>query len=139
MFACVSCFRSLNSALVALVQLLVELLDDALLEDALAACLALGATQHDPPVARPFLGPVERIRELAGAVKADVQRIGSVRVVGRGRRGLVAIDDVYLLAARQLHAMAGVIASLRVHDPITDSSTCAREAFSGPPLARRFA
>ena len=30
---------------------------------------------------RAFLGPVEWIRELAGAVKADVQRVGSV--IGR--------------------------------------------------------
>ena len=61
MLACVSCFRSLSSALVALVELLVELLDDGLLEDALAACLALGAAQHDSPVARAFLDPVQRI------------------------------------------------------------------------------
>ena len=77
MLACVSCLRSLSSAPVAAVQLLVELLDDRLLEDSLAPRLALGATQHDSPVPRAFLDPVQRICELAGAVEADVQRIGS--------------------------------------------------------------
>ena len=89
MFACVSCFRSLSSALVALVQLLVELLDDRLLEHALAPGLALGAAQHDSPVARAFLGPVQRICELAGAVEADVQRIGDADA-GRSLDGAAA-------------------------------------------------
>ena len=59
----------------AAVELVVEPLDGRLLEDALAPRLALGAAQHDPPVPGALLAPVERIDELAGAVKADVQLI----------------------------------------------------------------
>jgi hypothetical protein len=68
-----------------------------------------------------------------------VQRIGSVTAIGGGRRMLVAVDDVDLLAAWQLHAMTGVIASVGIHGLITNSSTSTRAAFSTLAVARRFA
>ena len=59
--------------------------------------------------------------ELAGAVEADVQRIGGDdRRRGSAGGMLVAIDDVDLLAAGQLHAMAGVVfgrVMSRIHRP----------------------
>ena len=60
----------------AAVELVVEAFDGGLVEDALAAGLALRAAQHDPPVAGAFLGPVERVDQLARAVEADVQLAG---------------------------------------------------------------
>ena len=53
MFACVMRRRSLEQRAGAAVELVVEALDGALLEDALAARLALRAAQHDAPVPRP--------------------------------------------------------------------------------------
>ena len=71
----------------AAVELVVEPFDGGLVEDALAARLALRAAQHDPPVPRAFLGPVERVDKLAGAVEADVQL---ARGAGRLRKSVPA-------------------------------------------------
>ena len=73
MLACVMRRRSLRSALGAPVELVVELFDDRLLEDPLAARLAFRAAEHHAPVAGPLFAPVQRVDELPRAVKADVQ------------------------------------------------------------------
>src|SRR5665213_2830780 len=98
-----------------MVELLVEPLDGRLAEDTLAPGLALGTAQDDAPVPRSFLNPVQRIGQLAGAVEADVQGLGRAGL-RRGRSPqTIAIDDLDLLAARQLHAMTDMRVSLGLH------------------------
>ena len=53
------------------------MLDGRLLEHTLATCLAIGTAQDDLASAWAFLGPVQRVYELAGTVEADVQRSGT--------------------------------------------------------------
>ena len=108
MFACVMRRGRSSSAPVAAVELVVEPLHGRLLEDALAAGLALGAAQHDAPVARALLGPVQRIDELAGAVEADVQLVRRAGAGSDAVRERSCADDVDLLAVGQLHAVADV-------------------------------
>ncbi len=64
----------------AAVELVVESFDGGLVEHALAPGLALRAAQHDAPVPRSFLGPVERVDQLARTVEADVQLTGELLV-----------------------------------------------------------
>src|SRR3954471_19520007 len=55
------------------VELLVELLDDDLLEDAGADRLAVGAAQRDLPMGRASLFPLQRVDEVGLTRSADVE------------------------------------------------------------------
>ena len=79
-------------------------------------------------MARAFLGPVERVDELAGAVEADVEMPGCA---GRIRSAaMLAVDDIYLLATGQLRAVLGVGVFLGVHSLSHSPSTRAARCFS---------
>jgi hypothetical protein len=70
MFACVIRRRSPSRAL----ELVVEAFDGRLVEHAFAPGLALRTAQHDAPVPRTLLRPVEREDELTVAELALVER-----------------------------------------------------------------
>ena len=81
MFACTRRREVLDQRLGAAVELLVEAVDGGLVERADLAPLAVRAAQHDLPVRRGGLLPVDRVHEVAVALGADVQ------VVDRGGSG----------------------------------------------------
>ncbi len=61
-----------------------------------------------------FLAPVERVDELTGAVKANVQPIRRRGALGRLR--CLAIGEVELVLARKVYAVVAVGIALWVHD-----------------------
>ena len=60
-----------------------------------------------------FLAPVERVDELAGAVKADVQPVRRRRMFGRARP--VAVRQVELVLAREVYAVLAVGIAVWIH------------------------
>ena len=50
-----------------------------------------------------LLGPVQRVGELAGAVKADVKGLWRAGAVGSSR--VLAVDEIDLLAAGRLRGL----------------------------------
>ena len=71
-----------DESLGATVEHLVEALDDALLEDAGAGPLAVGAAQRDLPMGRAGLVPLDGVDQVAAAGGADMQ-IGADAVQAR--------------------------------------------------------
>src|ERR1700682_6283742 len=83
------------------------------LEAPLAPSLTVAAARDPPPVTGAFLGPVQGVGKLTGAVKADMQLIRGAGVVGG--MPVRAGDQVEALAVGRLRVVPCMRVVLRVH------------------------